>query len=223
MINYSAIPIAKKPVGPWDNFKLAVIATVGLFSLMGLIAAVTAIAGYGDSIMTLFGPLLYIVGFGLAIRALLRGAQLFKDQKKWMQQFAIDNGWEYEDSKRTVSDLAVLSPSYKFFAPPSTRVRCTVYGEIQGMHFELAHITYFQSTGMIGALSSNVGRRRIAWTSVLCLDGLPKLTEFPSMQYEKDDVHTFVVCGLNALYRHDIQAMFESVVLDKADLEMTSR
>jgi hypothetical protein len=212
MINYSAIPVAKDPGSPWDALKLAAIITMSLLGIMGLGAFVTAFIGHRDTIMPLISGALILVFIGIVIGAFLRGLKGFGKQKQWMQEFAKDNGWQYNESKRTVNDLATFPPLYAALASSGNKVRCTVSGELDGKHFELAHITYLQSTGLIGVLSPYVvGRNRFAWMSVLRLEGHPELHEDSDLIYEKDDSYTYVICGLNALYRNDIQAMFESL------------
>jgi hypothetical protein len=211
MINYSAIPEAKDPDSPWGALKVAVIVTFSLLGIMGLGAIVTAFTGQRDMIMTSISGVLLLGFIGIVIGAFVRGHKGFDEQKQWMRQFAKDNGWLYDESKRTVNDFAPFPPLYTTLAANWNNVRCTVSGELHGMRFELAHITYLQSNGLIGKLSSNIGRSKFAWTSVLRVEGRPDLHESPNFVYEIDGPYTYVICGLNALYRDDIQVMFESV------------
>ncbi|MEO6761138.1 MAG: hypothetical protein ABI220_02030 [Candidatus Saccharimonadales bacterium] len=211
MINYSAIPVAKSQGSPWDSLKLAASITAAILGIMVLGAAVTAYTGHRGTIMALISGVLLLGFFGIIIGVFIKGFRRFNKQKKWMRQFAKDNGWQYDESKRTVNDLVAFPPIYSTLASNWNNVRCTVSGEIHGMHFELVHITYVKSTGLIGVLSTNVGKSRFAWTSVLYLEGNPNLMEKSDLIYERDNSYTYVVCGLNALYRHEIQSMFESV------------
>ncbi len=213
MIDFSAIPNAKNSGGPWDSLKWAIIIFLGVAGIMALGALVTEFTGHRDTIMPLISGTMLLGFIGLVIAAFAKGIRGFKKQKKWMQEFAKDNNWQYDESKRTVNDLAAYPPLYANLASDWNNVRCTVSGELNSNRFELAHVTYLQSTGLIGILSGDVSRSqtRFAWTSVLRLEGHPKLQEGPNFVYESDDSCTYVICGLNALYRQDIQAMFQSV------------
>lgn len=214
MIDFSAIPNAKTSGSPWDSLKWAIIIFLGIASAVALGALVTALTGHRDTIMPLISGAMFLGFIGIVIYAFAKGYQGFRKQKLWMQEFAKDNNWRYDDSKQTVNDLVAYPPQYTKLASSWSDVRCTVSGEVNNIGFELAHITYLQSTGLVGILLENSygrNRKRFAWTSVLRLEGHPELQESPNFIYENDDSYTYVICGLNALYRDDIQTMFESV------------
>lgn len=211
MINYSAIPVAKRQNSPWDSFKLAVIITMFLLAIIALGGVLTVFVGHSGTIMPLISSVLFFGFIGLVIRTFVKGFQVFGKQKLWMRQFASDNGWKFSENKRTINDLATFPPSYIALTSNWNDVRCTVSGEVNGKRFELAHITYVQSTGILGALVVNVGRNRFAWISVLILEGHPNLQVKSDLVYEEANSYTYVVSGMNALYVDDIRSMFESV------------
>ena len=210
MINYSSIPIAPKTYSPWASLKIAAGITFLMFAaiLLGVLALDTS-PNKENTLLVVNGT--FLVGFVVAVLvALLKAYENFSKQKQWMKSFANDNGWDYDDTKRSIDDLCAFPASFGI-KPNMTKVRCTVSGNYDNKEFELAHVTYVQSTGSLGRLL-NTSRNRFAWMTVICLKGQPQLHKIDGLLYDEDGSHTYIVCPSNALYLKDIQSMFDSFV-----------
>lgn len=210
MINYSSIPIASKTYSPWASLIIAAGITFLMFSaiLLGVLVTLGTTQNQANTVLAVVNGT-FIFGFVVAVLvALLKGYQTFTKQKQWMKSFAIDNGWDYDDTKRSIDDLCAFPASFGI-KPNMTKVRCTVSGNYDNKEFELAHVTYVQSTDSLGRLM-NTSRNRFAWMTVISLKGQPQLHNIDGLLYDEDGSHTYIVCPSNALYLKDIQSMFDS-------------
>lgn len=214
MINFDAIPIRKTTGGPWHSFKLAIIITFMILGIMGFGALITEYTGNRELIMASLSTAGMIIFIAVVIRSFIKGFFVFKNQKSVMRKFAEENNWHYAETNRTINDLTGCPPLCKKISSSWNKVRCSVSGELENVKFEFAHITYVQSTGLIGAVSSNVNTTKFAWLSILIIKGHPNIHKYPNLIYEIDDNNTYIICGLNALYKDDVQTMFGSVFIE---------
>jgi hypothetical protein len=210
MINYSAI--ADRPnqkLSPWRDLRLSILIILVSFAILGV----------GNFLYTHYQPdetttialtaLLLLGLFVVTVILISKTLQPFGAQKKQMKQFATDNGWKYDGSRRRITALQGF-PSNVGVTPELAWTRSTVSGLADGIPFELAHITFLQRVETIYRVISSAGKYRFGWFSFIRLEGQPPLHESPSLLYCREGNYTYVICRANALYSDDVKAMFTS-------------